>query len=198
MVAQVLKQVFSDSKYILVAVTATLAVFILATWLPNLGLVWQIVVSSSVSLLDKVQVLVALIGSIGTNFTIFSALSTIAISVMFGINLAMMMFLLSLRRQFVGQGGSAASLGGLASRFFGIGCAACGTFVLGPVLSFAGASALIALLPFGGHEFSVLGLGMLGFSLFLVARKIREPPACVVGAPTEAGVQPKRSRRYLK
>ena len=192
MVAQALKQVFADSKYILVAVAAALAVFIFATWLPNLGLVWQIIVSSSVSLPDKVQVLVALVGSIGTNFTVFSALATVAIAVLFGINLAMMMFFLRLRRQFIGQGGGATSLGGLASGIFGIGCAACGTFVLGPVLSFAGASALIALLPFGGHEFSVLGLGMLGFSLFLIARKIREPLLCAVGAPNEAGVQQKR------
>ncbi len=189
MVAQALKQVFADSKYILVAVTAALGVFILATWLPNLGLVWQIVVSSSVSLSDKAQVLVALIGSIGTNFTVFSALSTVAISVLFGTNLAMMMFVLSLRRQFFGQGGGATSLGGLASGIFGIGCAACGTLVLGPVISFAGASAIIALLPFGGLEFSMLGMGMLGFSLFLIAKKIRDPLACSVGAPNEGGLQ---------
>ncbi len=192
MVAQALRRVFADAKYLLVAVTAALAVFILATWLPNLGLVWQISVSSSVSLADKVQVLAALIGSIGTNFTVFSALSTVAISVLFGTNLAMMMFFLRLRRQFIGQGGVATSLGGLASGFFGIGCAACGTFVLGPVLSFAGASALIALLPFGGQEFGVLGAGMLGFSLFLIAKKIGEPLACPVGAPNEAGLRETR------
>ena len=189
MLAQALKQVFAGGKYILVAVTAALGVFILATWLPNLGLVWQIVVSSSVSLSDKAQVLVALIGSIGTNFTVFSALSTVAISVLFGANLAMIIFFLGARRQFIGQGGSAAGLGGLASGFFGIGCAACGTIVLAPVLSFAGASALIAFLPFGGQEFSVLGMGMLGFSLFLIAKKIGDPLVCSVAAPNEAGLQ---------
>jgi len=189
MVAQALKQVFANGKYILVAVTAALGVFILATWLPNLGLVWQIIVSSSVSLSDKAQVLVALIGSIGTNFTVFSALSTVAISVLFGTNLALIIFFLGARRQFIGQGGSAAGLGGLVSGIFGIGCAACGTFVLGPVLSFAGASALIAFLPFGGQEFSVLGMGMLGFSLFLIAKKIGDPLVCSVAAPNEAGLQ---------
>ncbi len=189
MVAQALRQVFADAKYLLVAVTAALGVFILATWLPNLGLVWQIAASASVPLADKVKVLVALIGSIGTNFTVFSALATVAISVLFGTNLAMVMFFLGSRRQFIGQGGGAAGLGGLASGFFGIGCAACGTFVLGPVLSFSGASALIAFLPFGGQEFSMLGMGMLGFSLFLIAKKIRDPLACPVGSPNEAGPQ---------
>ena len=91
-----------------------------------------------------------------------------------------------LRRQLVsqaGQAGAAASLGGLASGFFGVGCAACGTFVLSPVLSFVGASGLIALLPFGGEEFGALGVAMLGFSLVLIARKIGAPLACPVGAP---------------
>ena len=192
MVAQALRQVFTDIKYILVAVTAALGVFILATWLPNLGLVWQISVSSSVSLADKVQVLAALIGSIGTNFTAFSALTTIAVAVLFGTNLAMMVYYLKWRKKFIrqaAQAGAAASVGGLAGGLFGIGCASCGTFVLGPVLSFAGASGLIALLPFGGQEFGVLAAGMLGFSIFLIAKKIGEPLACPVGAPNEAGLR---------
>ncbi len=186
MVAQGLKQVFAEGKYILLAATTGLAVFILATWLPNLGLAWQISVSSSVSLADKVQVLAALIGSIVTYFTVFSALYTVAIAVLFGANVAMMAYYFRVRRQLVrqaGQAGAAASLGGLASGLFGVGCAACGTFVLSPVLSFVGASGLIALLPFGGEEFGALGVAMLCFSLVLIARKIGEPLACPLGAP---------------
>ncbi len=188
MVALGLRQVFADWRYILLAAATGLAVFILATWLPNLGLVWQIAASASVPLADKVRVLTALIGSIGTNFTVFSALSTVAIAVLFGANVAAITYFLRFRRQLVrqaGQAGAAASLGGLASGFFGVGCAACGTFVVGPVLSFVGASGLIALLPFGGEEFGVLGVGMLGFSLVLTARKIGEPVACPLGPPDE-------------
>ena len=188
MVALGLRRVFADWKYILLAAATGLAVFILATWLPNLGLVWQIVASTSVSLADKVKVLTALTGSIGTNFTVFSALSTVAIAVLFGANVATIAYFFRLRRQLVrqaGQAGAVASLGGLASGFLGVGCAACGTFVLGPVLSFMGASGLIALLPFGGEEFGVLGAGMLGFSLVLTARKIGAPVACPLGPPDE-------------
>ena len=186
MVAAGLRQVFAEGRYILLAATTGLAVFILATWLPNLGLVWQIAASASVPFADKVKILAALIGSIGTNFTVFSALSTVAIAALFGANVAMMAYYFRVRRQLVrqaGQAGAAASLGGLASGLFGVGCAACGTFVLSPVLSFVGASGLIALLPFGGEEFGALGVAMLGFSLVLTARKIGEPLACPLGAP---------------
>jgi hypothetical protein len=188
MVAVGLKQVFAKGSYILLAAAMGLAVFILATWLPNLGLIWQIAASASIPLADKVQVLTALVGSIGTNFTVFSALSTVAIAVLFGANVAMIAYYFRVRRQIVrqaGQMGAATSLGGLVSGFFGIGCAACGTFVLGPALSFIGATGLIALLPFGGEEFGALGVAMLGFSLVLTARKIGEPVTCPLPPPDE-------------
>ncbi len=186
MVAAGLRRVFAEGRYILLAAATGLAVFILATWLPNLGLVWQIAASASVPFADKVKILVALIGSIGTNFTLFAALYTISIAVLFGANVATIAYYFRARRQLVrqaGQAGAAASLGGLASGVFGVGCAACGTFVLGPALSFVGASGLIVLLPFGGQEFGVLGVAMLGFSLVLTARKIGEPLACPLGPP---------------
>jgi hypothetical protein len=184
MVSSGLKQVFTEARYVLLAATTSLAVFILATWLPNLGLVWQIAASGSVPLFDKVRILTALVGSIGTNFTIFSALSTFALAVLFGANVSMIAYHFRTRRRLVrqaGQAGAAVSLGGLASGLFGVGCAACGTFVLSPALAFVGASGLLALLPFGGEEFSVLGTGMLGLSLVLTARNIGAPVVCSIG-----------------
>ncbi len=185
MIAQALMRVFKERTYILIAVVVALVVFVFATWLPNLGLIWKITVSPSVPLLDKVRILVSLVGSIQTNFTVFSALYTIAIAVLFGVNAAMVTYYVKLRKRLgrqTGQASVAAGLGGLASGFFGIGCAACGTFVLGPILSFVGATGLIALLPFDGQEFGVFGVGMLVFSIFLVAKNIREPLVCPVAA----------------
>lgn len=181
MIAQALMCVFKEWTYIVIAVAVALVVFVFATWLANLGLIWKITVSPSVPLLDKVKILANLVGSIRTNFTIFSALNTIAIAVLFGLNAAMVTYYVKLQKRLsmqTGQATAAAGLGGLASGFIGIGCAACGTFVLGPILSFVGAAGLIALLPFGGQEFTLIGVALLGFSLFLVAKKIREPLVC--------------------
>jgi hypothetical protein len=178
---QALRQVFSKGSYVLLAAATAIAVFILATWLPNLGLVWQIAISDSVPLTDKLTVLGALIGSIGTNFTMFSAVTAIAIAVLFGVNVAVVIYLFRSRQQGLTQAGpglAATSVGGLASGLLGIGCAACGTLVLGPALSFMGAGTIIALLPFGGEEFGMLGVGMLGLSLVLSAREIGRPITC--------------------
>ena len=72
------------------------------------------------------------------------------------------------------------SVGGLVTGVFGIGCAACGTFVLTPLLAAVGAGGLIAFLPFGGEEFGVLSTGILGFSIFLTSKKIQNPLICNV------------------
>ncbi len=192
MIVAGLRQVFGEGRYILLAAATGLAVFVLATWLPNLELVWQIAASPTISFGDKARVLVALIGSIGTNFTLLSAMSTVAIAVLFGANVAMMLYYFRARRQLrqAGAAGAAASLGGLASGFFGLGCAACGTFVLGPALAFLGVGGVLTLLPFGGEEFGVLGVALLGFSVVLTAKKIAEPVMCPLGPPGRTGHRP--------
>jgi hypothetical protein len=192
MIFQALMRVFQEWVYVLIAVAVALIVFVLATWLPNLGLVWKIIVSPSAPLLDKVNVLASLVGSIRTNFTALSAIYTTAVAVLFGMNAAMVAYYVKLRRRLsrqIGQAAALAGVGGVASGFLGIGCAACGTFVVGPILSFVGATGLIAFLPFDGQEFGFLGVAMLGFSIFLAAKKINEPLACPLIAKDNSSVQ---------
>ena len=77
------------------------------------------------------------------------------------------------------EGIAAASLGGLASGFLGVGCAACGTLILSPALTFLGVGALlVASLPFGGEEFGLVGVALLVLSLILGAKKISQLTAC--------------------
>jgi hypothetical protein len=184
MIGQALKQVFGEVRYLLLAAAVALVTFVLTTWLANFALVWQIATSGSVPLAGKVKILTALVGSIGTNFTVVSALSALAIAALFGMNVAVIAYAVRARRFARQSGQGAVGLGGLASGLFGIGCAACGSFALSPALSFLGAGALFALLPFGGEEFSVLGAGLLGLSLVSAARRIAQPAACPVPSET--------------
>ena len=180
MTVAALKQVFGHIRYLVIAGIVSFSILVLSAWLPNLRLVWQITISSTASVVDKFSILTGLIGSIQTNFTVFAASYTIAIALLFGINVAMVVYYFKQRKQFFRQSGAAASFGGLVSGMFGIGCAACGTLVLGPLLSLVGAGGLIAILPFGGQEFGILGIGVLGFSIFLTAKKIQDPLTCPV------------------
>ncbi|MCP6718769.1 MAG: hypothetical protein KJI71_00875 [Patescibacteria group bacterium] len=183
MVLTSLKQVFGNIRYLAVAVITGFAAFVLSVWLPNLKLVGQVITSSTATLLDKYSILIGLLGSIKTNFSVFSGSYTIAIAVLFGANVAMVIYYFKQRKSFLQKNGMALSFGGLVSGMFGIGCAACGTLVLGPLLSMIGAGGIIALLPFGGQGFGVLGVGVLSFSIFSTAKKIQDPLVCKVDSP---------------
>ena len=184
MIVQALAQVFSKGWYVLLAAIIALATFVLTTWLGNLGLVWQIATSQWLPMADKAKILLALIGSISTNFTAFSA-ACASIAVLFGMNIAVITYVFREHRRQRSQSGqivTATSLGGLVSGLFGIGCAACGTFVLGPALAIFGAGTLVTALPFGGEEFGALGVGLLSLSLIMSTRRIGQPIICQVTA----------------
>ena len=73
----------------------------------------------------------------------------------------------------------ASGIGGLISGFFGIGCAACGTFLLSSILILLGTGGLLAWLPFRGEEFGLLGVGLLLYANHMIVKKIQAPLVCL-------------------
>lgn len=183
MLVNALKQVFGVKRYLMLGIMTAFIVFTLAVWLPNFKLIIQVLTSSTASIADKLGILIGLFGSIKTNFTFVSATYTVIIAVLFGVNVTMIAYYIKRNKQVADSTGVAAGLGGLISGSFGIGCAACGTFILGPLLALIGAGGLIALLPLGGQEFGFLGVGLLGFSIFLIAKKINTSAVCKTDNP---------------
>ncbi len=173
-----LKKVFSNRSYIILASTIAIVVFALAVWLPNFKLIIIIATSSSVSFMEAIAVIFGLFLSIGTNFTIVSASYTITIAILFGINIALLKYYVLSRKGSFGGKGGAMGIGGLISGVFGIGCAACGTFLLTSALALFGAAGAVAFLPFGGEEFGFLGVFLIGYATYWTAKKIEEPVVC--------------------
>lgn len=171
-------KIFSQIKYTTIAIVTSVVVFTFAVWLPNFRLIIEILFNSSASSIEKINIIFSLFGSIQTNFSIVSASYTIAIAVLFGINVALIIYYIRDRRNANIGSGTTLSAGGLISGIFGIGCASCGTFVIGALLSIFGASVLLSYLPFGGEEFGFLGVGLLIYSSYLILNKISKPLVC--------------------
>jgi len=168
--------------YVSIAVAVAVFVFTVAVWLPNIRLISIVVSADSASLTEKIHFLLTLYGSIETNFTLVSALYTVAIAVLFGFNSVLFLYYIKKVRtgsQNVGRVGLA-SIGGVLSGMLGIGCAACGTFVLTSVLALFGGVGVLASLPFGGEEFGFIGVGLLLFSGYALVKKINDPLQCKV------------------
>lgn len=172
--------VFAKPVYIFTAIFIAWAVFTFAVLLPNMQLIAVVLFSDTASAIEKVNFLFSLYGSIGTNFTLVSASATVVIAVLFGINVTLLLYYI---RKVRGSASSVRSTGvagisGLISGVFGIGCAACGTFVLTSVLALIGVGGLVAYLPFKGVEFGFIGIGLLLYSTYSLIRKINSPLVC--------------------
>lgn len=172
-------QVFRNPAYITIAGTLAVAAFLFSIWFPNLGLIGEVLQTSSASVGTKVNFLASLVGGITTNFSVLSAGYIVLISSLFGVNVAMIIYYLRQKRAFVSKRELTVGAGGIASGVLGIGCAACGSFLLSSTLSLASASGAVALLPLKGGEFRIVSIALLSTSLYLIGRKIIEPLICI-------------------
>lgn len=165
--------------YVVLTIVVGIVAFAFAVWLPNINLIVSLVTSGDVPLATKIELPFSLLGSITTNFTLFSASYTILISILFGVYISMMTYFLKRRIKEVGQSGVATGFLGALSGLLGVGCAACGSFLL-TSLTFFGTGSVLALLPLGGSEFGIIGVLLLVVAIYLTAKKIVDPLVCKI------------------
>lgn len=169
-------RVFGIPRYGILAGAAALVVLTLALMAPQWRLIATVLGSPSFSLSEKVLTIGSLYGTLRSNLSVLTAGSLTGSSALFGVNSALLAYLISRRRPGTGTG-VVASIGGLATGSLGVGCAACGSLVLTTVLSFGGAGAALASLPLGGEEFGLIGLALLGWSAILLLKKVQKVDA---------------------
>ncbi|KKR14952.1 MAG: hypothetical protein UT42_C0013G0003 [Candidatus Falkowbacteria bacterium GW2011_GWA2_39_24] len=172
-------QILRRPPYLVISIVTSLIIFVFLVWLPNLRLIVT-VLTSDTTLVQRLKFPISLLGSIITNFSILSATYTIAIAMLFGINITMIIFFLKRRLKNIRQTGVTIGFLGLISGIFGIGCTACGSFLLLTLLTWLGAGTLIKLLPLQGGEFGILGIFLLLLSIYLTARQINKPITCKI------------------
>ncbi len=181
MVIEVLRTVFRQFRYLQIAVLVAALALSTAILLPNISIIQQVFSSTAISSASKIDFLWSLFGSLVTNFTPFSALYTVTVSLLLGVNIALLTFYI--RRRQVGSknyAGNTAGFFGVIVGAFGVGCAACGSLILSALLTSLGAGGLLLLLPFHGAEFGVLGVLLLGYSVYQLSKRIHDPLVCGV------------------
>lgn len=175
---QVLKTVFARPAYFLLALVTAAAVFAFTIWLPNLNLISHELGDGGVPLVLRLRLPIDLLGGIATNFTAFSAVVAIIVSILFGMNATLLAYYFSRRVTTAKSAGMFTGIGGAVSGIFGIGCAACGSVLATAGLSLVGASGTLTLLPLRGGEFGIIGIGLLLYSIAATAKQIIAPNVC--------------------
>jgi len=170
-------EVFSRTPYIVGAATLAIIIFVLAVLLPNFALLNEVVLGSSASPEAKINLTLSLLGGIKTNFSTLSAIYTILIAILVGVNAAMVVYLMR-KQNGLAKEGIATGVGGIASGTLGVGWAACGSFLLATILASVGAASAIAILPLKGGEFGIISVALLGITLGVLGNKIAKPLVC--------------------
>lgn len=140
-----------------------------------IGDVWK-----SFGFVATISTIFNLFGSISTNFTVFSATYTILLALLFGINVSLFVFYIRRFKEMTERTGISTSTGGLLIGALGIGCASCGSLVVAPLFAVMGLGGLLTALPFVGEEFAIVGLLLLGYSTYVILKKIHGPVVCAV------------------
>lgn len=159
-------------RSILISISVSVGVFALAVWLPNLQLLAIVLENSATPLWDKITLPLTLLSAITTNFTLLSAIYTILIAILAGINVSLIVELVR-KRQMVAGGATAGSVGIIAGAL-GVGCAACGSLIVTALVGTTIGTGTLALLPFGGSEFGLIGAGLLSYSTYLLSKQLNK------------------------
>jgi len=164
--------------YITLALTVSVFVLATAILLPNVALLLLVWTSESMVVLGKFLITFNLLGSLTTNFSPLSALTTVSISLLVGVNVAMMLFLYRRQKRSMTRGNVVTTSLGALFGMFSVGCAACGSLILTSFLGVVGGVGILTFLPLRGQEVGILGVLILGYTTFLLVRTITKPLIC--------------------
>ena len=155
-------KVFCWPAYAVSAMVLALATFLFLALLPNYRALIYVFDDGGLTLGLKINFLVYLILSVAESISFFSIINTAVVSVLFGINAVLIIYVW--RRRFAGLNGKMA-----ASALGGVGAGA-----LSAILSVFGAGGALALLPLRGGEFGILSVALMSASIYMNAHKIAD------------------------
>jgi hypothetical protein len=173
---------------LLLGIAAAGGLVALSVWLPNLGLLWHLTVSSRLPVAGRLHLLGSSLGALATNFTPLQATLTVAVCVLFGLTVAVTAH--ALRRRTAGQAAGTLGVAGAAVGLLGVGCSACGAVLVSWLVGAGASAAFVATLPLHGLEFGIASLLLLAAALLLTAASAARSAACAIPHPSDGPHQP--------
>ena len=136
--------VLSRWRYALLALVTAFLFFELIYWMFNLEVLFTILGSSGVSIVEKINVLLSPLGSIAASSGTYVASLMVILSLLQGVNIAVLAF--TMRHQ---QKTDPSLLGGSTFvgllALIGLGCPACGTSLITPVVALFVSTSAVAI-----------------------------------------------------
>lgn len=178
LILRALREMFRKPGYIILAIAVAGLIILISIWLQNRVFLNYVFSSELFSLGSKLKILWASLGSFNTVFTTTSQILIICLALLSGVNISLLILYFKKRAKILKMAGVSGL--GLIIGFLGIGCVACGSVILSSIFGLTATAGFIGLLPLRGLEFGLIGIIILCTSIYLVAKKIDQPPICEV------------------
>ena len=167
-------ELLQNYKYALFALLIAIAFFELMYWLFNIEVLRIIMFSSNVSLSEKLDVIISPIEAIGAASGSFVLIEMIILSLLQGLNIAAITYIIRHQQKVDAKLVGGGSVVGVLA-LIGLGCPACGTSLLTPIIAVFASSSAVAIsetiteiaLPIA-ISLSIYGLYILGQRLATV------------------------------
>lgn len=163
--------IFKNVRYLSLALTVAAAVFILVTIFSQARLLMDIIPDGGIALYGKLTIIIAILYGAIAEITLNSLL-TFTIAVLFGISATGIIYYFRLYKATAVSAASAYGAGGVVSGIIALGCASCGSIVVGFLASFFSASSLLIFIPYQSTVFGTLAIAMLCLSLYILNKKL--------------------------
>lgn len=169
-----IKLLYFKPAYFVLAAVVSIIFYEFIFWFLNLGLLQYLLTSPFLTIVDKLQMLVGSYSGIFTRPLSPLALTLFAVSIFQGIAVAALVYSIhkerTMQRGFIKEFGGA----GVAGVFsvLGLGCAACGTSLVTPILTFFFATSSVAIAEEVGLYSAILALIVSLITVYLAGFKL--------------------------
>lgn len=181
-IGKILKDFKAYPRYLAWWLAITLGLLALMIIIINYSLLSYTLSSDIFNWQEKIKIISRLPLTLRSNFTVFDQISLGVVSLLAGLNFALLLLYFRKRPKIKKAGlGSLGTLAGLV----GIGCPACGSVILSTFFGFSATATFMGFLPFKGAEFALLGIIILLWSIISVAKKIYSPAVCATPLKTD-------------
>jgi len=171
------RRVFMKPRALIITIIVAGAFLAFIALLPNRSLILSL--PETYSIWDKTRIIFSLLGSLGTNFSTASLISYIFISILTGMNIALVYDQVRSRTKLHRTNGLGVI--GVIVGVLGVGCTACGSVILSSLVGLTAASQFIGLLPLNGLEFTITSLVLImGSTYYLLLQAGKKSFICKI------------------
>ncbi|MBI4117861.1 MAG: hypothetical protein HY453_02165 [Parcubacteria group bacterium] len=178
-----IKEAFRDKDARYIGGIGFFAFLAFSVWMVHIQTLRYVLWSSIFPFSSKAKIFFYSLGGFFSNFSFIAQVILVITAFLLSINIAMLVHFFKKRSKLsLSEQGLPREItptfSATAVSFLGLGCSACGSVILSSMLGIGTSSFISASLPLYGHEFGLISIALLIWSIAILSQKIASPMLC--------------------